>query len=177
MGRIWSVCAAKLSKQDYSIRIGASTIQPSTVVHDLGVHLDSELSMKQHVANVAASCFYHLYRLRQIRRSVNSDAATRLVLALTMSRLDYCNSVLAGLTQIRVTPLQRVQKAAARLIFRVRYRRPCHGERSSTALAVSPLAGPVQAVLFHAVSLLSKFPSYVSNSVRPVDCGRPRCGL
>ena len=50
LGRIWSVCAAKLSKQDYSIRIGASTIQPSTVVHDLGVHLDSELSMKQHVA-------------------------------------------------------------------------------------------------------------------------------
>ena len=39
------------------------------------------------------------------------EVATRLVLALIMSRLDYCNSVLAGL------PLQRVQNTAARLIF------------------------------------------------------------
>ena len=79
---------AKLSNRDYSIQIGTSTIKPSTVVRDLGVYLDSELSMKQQVAKVAASCFYHLRRLRQIRRRVGGEVATRLTLAPIMSRLD-----------------------------------------------------------------------------------------
>ena len=34
-----------------------------------------------------------------------------------MSRIDYCNSALAGLPQTTTAPLQRVQNAAARLVF------------------------------------------------------------
>jgi len=90
---------AKLMIRDCSIQIGESTIQPSTVVRDLGVYLDRELSMKPHIVKVAASCYYHLRRFRQIRRRVGGEVATRLVLALIMSRIDYCNSVLAGLPQ------------------------------------------------------------------------------
>ena len=40
----------------------------------------------------------------------------RLVTALILSRLDYCNAVLAGLPQSTLQPLQRVQNAAARLV-------------------------------------------------------------
>ena len=58
---------AKLKGRDCSVCIGSESIKPSTIVRDLGVHLDDELTMKQHVAKVAASCFYHLRRLRQIR--------------------------------------------------------------------------------------------------------------
>ena len=54
----------KLGTANISIEVGSATIQPSAVVRDLGLHLDSELSMKQHVAKVAAVCFYHLRRLR-----------------------------------------------------------------------------------------------------------------
>jgi len=49
--------------------------------------------MKQHIAKVAAACFYHTRRLRQIRRRVGQAVTTRLVLAMITSRLDYCNSV------------------------------------------------------------------------------------
>ena len=62
-------------------------------------------------------CYYHLRRLRQIRRYVGSKVTTQLVLALVISRSDYCNAALAGLPQTTVAPLQRVQNAAARLIF------------------------------------------------------------
>jgi len=51
---------AKLNSMDSYIQVGSCQIQPSTVVRDLGVHLDSQLSMKHYVAKLAASCHYHL---------------------------------------------------------------------------------------------------------------------
>ena len=90
---------AKIANSDGSIQVCSSNIQPSTVVRELGLHLYSELSMKHHVTKVAAACYYHLRRLRQIRRRVGQEVATRLVLAMVISRLDYCNAALAGLSQ------------------------------------------------------------------------------
>jgi hypothetical protein len=40
-----------------------------------------------------------------------------LVSAFVLSRLDYCNAVLAGLPDATLAPLQRVLNASARLIF------------------------------------------------------------
>ncbi len=37
--------------------------------------------------------------------------------ALVISRLDYCNALLAGLTSCTIKPLQMIQNAAARLVF------------------------------------------------------------
>ena len=41
------------------------SIYPNDVVRDLGVFLDSKLSMKNHIASVSKACFYHLRRIRQ----------------------------------------------------------------------------------------------------------------
>ena len=78
----------KLQRINQSLQVGTDNIQPSSVVRDLRVYLDSELSMKQHVARTAAACFYHIRRLRQIRRRVGQEVTQQLVLALIMSRLD-----------------------------------------------------------------------------------------
>ena len=75
-------------------------------MRDLGVLFDSELTMKKHIAKVAAVCFFHIRRLRQTRRRVGKDVTIRLVLALITPRLDYCNSVIAGLPQSTLEPLQ-----------------------------------------------------------------------
>ena len=64
---------AKLQRINLSLRVGTSNIQPSSVVRDLGVYMDSELTMKEHVAKIAAACFYHFCRLRQVRRWIGSD--------------------------------------------------------------------------------------------------------
>ena len=45
----------------------------------------------------------------------------RLVSALTISRIDYCNSVLYGLPPITLAPLQRVLQAAVRLATNLGY--------------------------------------------------------
>jgi len=77
--------------------------------------------MKQHVSKVAATCFYQLCRLRQIRRRVGRDVILQLVIALVIPRLDYCNSVLAALPSSTLHLLQRVQNTAAWLMFELRH--------------------------------------------------------
>jgi hypothetical protein len=52
------------------LRISADTvIKPVDVVRNLGILLDSELTMKQHVNKIASVCYFHLRRLHQLRRS------------------------------------------------------------------------------------------------------------
>jgi hypothetical protein len=61
-------------------------------------------------------------RLHQINRLVGREVTTQLVVSLILPRLDYCNSLLPGLPLTSLEPLQRVQNAAARLIFNLRPR-------------------------------------------------------
>ena len=75
--------------------------------------------MKQQVSNITRACFYHPRRLRQIRCRAGYEVTVRLVLALIISRLDYCNAMLAGLPASTIEPLQRVQNAAVRLILQL----------------------------------------------------------
>ena len=107
----------KVSRSDLTLQLDSGTLNPVEVVRDLGVLLDCELSMKQHIARIASNCFYHLRRLRQIRRVVGIEVTSQLVSVFVLSRLDYCNSLLAGLPSTTVKPLQRVQNAAVRLVL------------------------------------------------------------
>ena len=116
---IWFGSKANLKKMadlDLNLYIGADVIKPVSVVRDLGVFLDSELSMRHHINTVVRSCFFHLRRLKSVRRILGAEVTSGLVSAFVTTRLDYCNSVLAGLPQSKIDPLQRVQNAAARLV-------------------------------------------------------------
>jgi len=53
--------------------------------------------MKQHITHIASNCFYHFCRLRQIRRFVGKDVTSQLISVFVLARLDYWNSLLAGL--------------------------------------------------------------------------------
>ena len=93
-----------------------------TVVRHLGVLIDAELTLQQHVSKLTSSCFFQLRRLREVRKYVNQQVLKQLVHAFIISRLDYCNCILAGLPKCVILQLQEVQNAAARLIFGLRPR-------------------------------------------------------
>ena len=58
---------------------GNDTIRPATVVRDLGVLLDSELLLKKHISKVASICYFHVRRLKPIRRILGRQITTSLV--------------------------------------------------------------------------------------------------
>jgi len=60
--------------------------------------------------------FVCLRRLRKLRCVLNLESQKRLVCAFILTRIDYCNAVLANLPDSALAPLQRVLHAAARFV-------------------------------------------------------------
>jgi len=102
----------------HEVRVLSSTVRIDSSARDLGVVVDSRLTMSDHVASVCRSAYFHLRQIRPIVRSLTVEAAKTLVQACIASRLDYCNAVLHGITDNLLQRLQSVQNAAARLVTR-----------------------------------------------------------
>jgi len=76
---------SKLSAAEKLIKIGPDTILPYAVVRDLGVYFDSELNIKSHISQITRVCFFHLRRLRAVRRELGQVTTARLVSAFVFS--------------------------------------------------------------------------------------------
>jgi len=103
------------SSKDY-VRFAGSDIQPSSTVRGLGVILDSEISFGPHISQLVSRCFLQLRRIRSCVRALPMDTAKAIVNSFVMSRIDYCNSLLAGDPRYLLDRLQSVLNVAARLL-------------------------------------------------------------
>ena len=167
----------KLANMEQTVTVGASVIKPAAVLRDLGVLFDQELSMIQHIARVTSSCFYQLRRLRQIRRPVGKELVAQLVHSFVLSRIDYGNSVLAGLPKSTIMPLQRVQNAAARLILDLRM--SDHVTPALKQLHWLPVDRRVEfklCTMMHSIHT-GQCPTYSADMVRAVAANQTRSGL
>ena len=109
----------QLSKINIShLRVGDATVVASTSVRNLGSYFDKNFTMAMHVTKTCSAAFFHLHNIRQIRKFLSHEATERLIHAFVTSKVDYCNSLLYGLPAYQIAKLQRVQNAAARLIFK-----------------------------------------------------------
>ena len=159
----------KLSSEDQRVAIGSSSIEPSSSVRNLGVYLDSQMTMKEHEIRTARICFHHIRRLWGIRQRLNRETTARLVSALIISRLDYCNAALSGLPAATLQPLQRVMNAAARLVLNLRPR-----DHITAALRELHWLPVQQRILFKTcllvhLSLTGRAPSYLSDLLTTVS--------
>ena len=105
---------------DIQLRVGDCVISPSEVVRDLGCFLDPTMSMISHVNNLCKSCYLQLRIIGHLRPYITEDVAKLLVHSLIITRLDYCNALLFGVSDELLQKLQRLQNMAARLITRVK---------------------------------------------------------
>ena len=65
----------------------------------------------------APSCFVSCRRTGQFRSFLSTDAANKLAVSLILSRLDYCISFPAGLSDSNLNKLQCIQNNTARLVL------------------------------------------------------------
>jgi len=87
---------ATVRRQHHLLTVGPFIVTPSSAVRDLGVYIDSGL-MQSHVRQTVSRCFAVLRQLRTVRRQVPTSVFQSLIVALVLSRSDYCNGVLFGL--------------------------------------------------------------------------------
>ena len=99
------------------MKVGNADIVPHSPVKNLGVWLDSNLSMVEHITEASSAAFFHLHSIRRIRKYLSKENTETLINAFVSSRIDYCNSLLYGVPNCHLHKLSRVQNAAARLIF------------------------------------------------------------
>jgi len=100
----------------HDIPVLQSSTTTVDTARDLGVMLDSQLTMSAQVGAVCRSAYNYLRQLRPVVRALSVEAKKTVVHAFVSSRLDYCNSLLSGVTDSLVQRLQAVQNAAARLV-------------------------------------------------------------
>ena len=102
-----------------SFQVSGADIELSATIKSLGVILDSKLTFDKHVSNVIQACYCHIRALRHVRESLPDDVARTVACSIVGSRLDYCNSLLAGMTKLNTAKLQRVQNTLALTVIRL----------------------------------------------------------
>jgi hypothetical protein len=109
----------QLEKIDSNVpfRVAGAAITPATKIKSLGVVLDSNLTFDHHVGAVCKAAHYQIHALRHIRRTISTDLAKTIACCLVSSRLDYCNSLLYGMSAKNIKRLQYAQNTAARVVL------------------------------------------------------------
>ena len=85
---------------------------------NLGVVLHRNLTMTYQVSKIVRICTYKLRMVNIIRVKLSVHVAERVVNAMVTGNLDYCNSLLHGITAGPLGRLQKIQNTAARIILR-----------------------------------------------------------
>ena len=174
---LWLGSCQQLSQISISvIPLQSTTIRVVESARDLGVVIDSKLSLSAHVAALCRSGFYHLRQLRPVLRSLTHEAARTLVQAFISCRLDYCNSLLYGVSHGNIRQVQSVQNAAARLLTGARRRE--HISQVLRQLHWLPIQSRVNFKLacfvFSSLSGHGHAPSYLSDDIHLVSEGPRR---
>ena len=113
-----------------------------------------------------------LRRLAHLRPTLNMDAMKKLVSDFVLSRLEYCNSLFAGLSNDKIIKLQRIQNNAARLVLK----QPKRHHLSPLLIDLHWL--PIKARIDYKVALLcfkclnNNAPAYIKDLIVPYTPAR-----
>ena len=91
-----------------SVRVGLSDISFSSAACNLGVIFDSELALKEQMNKLCQLVYLEIRRIGSIQQYLSVEATKTIVSSLVLSRLDYCNALLAGCPQVLLDKIRRV---------------------------------------------------------------------
>ncbi len=74
------------------------------------------MRLEAHGKSVMSAVFYHIKNIGSIRNHLTQEVTVTLVHAHVTPRLDYCNTLLYGLSDKILYKVQKAQNAAARVV-------------------------------------------------------------
>ena len=99
----------QLRKMQYSsITVDGEVIEGKGIVRNLGAFFDNEMKMHGHVQHILKCGNYQLRQLGVLRKCLTTKTATTLVVSLFFSKMDYCNALLFGISDVLLDKLQKL---------------------------------------------------------------------
>ena len=100
------------------VTISDSTIPKSPSDKYLGVTLDENLNLKEHILSKCRKAMANFVRIHNIWEYLTKDACTTLVLGLCISHLDYANALYYRLPDKTISHIQIIQTMCAKLTLK-----------------------------------------------------------
>ena len=95
-------------------------LEKLNTVLSLGVTIDSTLSLKNFVNTKCSEAYFKLRNISRLRYCLDTTMRIMLVRNLILSKLDYCNAILANIPKYIINKLQRVMNASVRFIYDIK---------------------------------------------------------
>jgi hypothetical protein len=105
-----------------SIRLCDHEILRSNVVRNLGVMLDTNLTFHSHVNKIRQQAFMYLRVISKARRYLSKQHSAQLVDSLAVSRINFCVSVLVGVSKDQILRLQSIINYGIRIVEKLKKR-------------------------------------------------------
>ena len=100
--------------------VGVDWQKEKDEIKSLGVRLDENFKLTNHIAYVRKYCFGQLMSWKRIAPSLTEDVKLLLVKQIILSKIDYSNSLFTGLPNADIKSLQAIMNCGIRFIYNLR---------------------------------------------------------
>ena len=160
------------------LSFAGATVAPSLTVRNLGVVLDSEMSFAPHISQLVSRCFFQLRRIKTCVKALPVEAAKTAVNSFVVTRIDYCNCLLAGAPRHQLDRLQAVLNTAGRLLSGLgKFDHIRHVLRDRLHWLPVPQRIQFKLCLLTYKAVHGLAPQYLTEFCRPVSSMSARSGL
>ena len=112
---------------DLCISFSGNIISPAMDAVNLGVTIDSDMSMEAYINSIISKGYCHLNNFWKAANKLNWELKLQLVTSFVLPLIDYCNITFLAASQRNVNKLQKLLNSSIRFIFNLcgkRYRLP-----------------------------------------------------
>jgi hypothetical protein len=102
---------------DFHVNIAGTSIGSKSIIRDLGILFDGPLTFEPHVSQICRAAFSHLHVISRVSKYLSRSHRLLLIHSLVFSRLEYCCSILYGITDQSFIKLDRITKSCMRLLL------------------------------------------------------------
>jgi len=105
------------SLNDVCISFGGSLIFPSDTAVNLGVKIDSSMTLADQINSVTSKGYFYLNNFYRIGDKLSHELKVQLITTYIIPLVDYCNVILVCATKQYVNKLQKLINSAVRFVF------------------------------------------------------------